>query len=381
MKICIISDLHCRYQRDVNSPSDTLLFSNMPRIPISQNPVVSMLKIIDDDTIKTDVLLCLGDLGDRADEQGIISAWQSVDEIQRKLEVQHKLGIPGNHDINSRSQDGRDAFAFIKAFHEGFPTNDESLNASFWSDGFCIQILDSTLYLLLNTVYDHSDAIKAAESNISVATIEKIKGKLQKLVTSEIKFKICMLHHHPIKHSNIQNYKDSDSLERGDVLLALLNEFHFNIVLHGHKHQPRINEENGLPVFAVGSFSSFANLQGTGLHNMFHVVELFEDSRGGIIHSWEYNVRNGWSKNLNKHFPPQIGFGASMDLDETAKKIQDIVATDSKPKFYSEILEEIPDLKFLIPDKLTQLGSIMKNKYRLAVSPEFPLIPNIVTLM
>ena len=69
MKICIISDLHCKYQLDVSEPSYTLLFSNMPRKPVTQHPVVAMLNRIENDkSIEAEVLLCLGDLGDKADE-------------------------------------------------------------------------------------------------------------------------------------------------------------------------------------------------------------------------------------------------------------------------------------------------------------------------
>lgn len=381
MRLCIISDLHCKYQLDVNSPSDTLLFSNKRRIPASQHPVVAMLQAIDiDSDINADMLLCLGDLGDKADEQGILSAWQSVDEIQRKMKISSKIGIPGNHDVNSRKKNGVDAFTFIQNFHETFPTNDENLNSAFWGRGFCIQIIGEVLYLLINTVHDHEDEDKAKESSLTPQTLERISSLLEKSIAENIKYKVCMLHHHPIKHSNIQNYKDSDSLEKGDVLLELLNKFGFNIVLHGHKHQPRIFEQNGLAVLAAGSFSSFANLQGTGLNNMFHVVELSEHNKTGTIHSWEYNVKDGWTKSNNKNFPSKIGFGANLDLDDVAGKIKDIVSKESKPVFYSEIINEIPDLQYLVPDKLIQLGKILKT-HQLAVNPEYPQEPYIVTLI
>lgn len=382
MKICIISDLHCKYQFDVSASSETLLFSNMPRKPFTQHPVASMLKTIEkDNSIKSDFLLCTGDLSDRADEQGITSAWSFIEEIRQKLGAKIKVGIPGNHDINSRRILGKDAFSYIKNFHESFPTNDEDLNTKFWEKGYCIQTYDESLFLLINTVHDHECEEKAGSSNIKKDTLEEIEKEIASRKLDSVKYKICILHHHPIKHSNIQNWKDSDSLDNGDDLLSMLNVNDFNLVIHGHKHQPRICEQNSLTIFAAGSFSSFANLQGTNIQTMFHVIEFDKNRKVGTVCSWEYNVKEGWSINLNKYFPPIIGFGGVVDLDKVAKSIYQILSEAKTPILYSEILNEFPDLLYLIPEKLVKLGEILKREYNLSVSPNYPLQPNLITFL
>jgi len=384
MKICIISDLHCKHQSDVKGVSETLLFSNMPRKPISHHPVVAMLNLIENDhTIEADVLLCLGDLGDKADEQGIISAWSFTEEIRQRLKASIKIGIPGNHDINSRKENGKEAFSFIKDFHENYPTLDEQLNAQFWSNGFCVQTCVDSLFLLINTVHDHDDAKKAQKANIRNVAIEDIRSELSRDKYSKIKYKICMLHHHPIKHSNILNYNDTDSLENGDELIDLLNVQNFDIVVHGHKHQPRIVEYNGMPILASGSFSSFANLQASGFHTMFHIVELSKEKlkAKGFIFSWEYNVKDGWKKSYNAKFPPKIGFGSDIDLNDAASKINDMLVKNMKPIIYEDVLALLPTLEYITPDKLIRLGEILKKDYKLTVSPEYPLQPNIVTII
>ena len=352
----------------------------MPRKPYAQHPVAAMLKAIEKDNhIKSDVLLCLGDLGDKADEQGIISAWTFSEEIRQKLDAKIKIGIPGNHDINSRRLHGKDPFSYIKNFHESFPTKDLTSNSNFWSQGYCIHVFEDNLFLLINTVHDHENEDKANSSSILPSSIEDIENDLKDY--KDVKNRVCLLHHHPIKHSNISNFKDADSIEKGDELINLLNRLEFDIVIHGHKHQPRICNQNGLPVFACGSFSSFANLQGTGLSTMFHIVELNDIKGTGNIYSWEYNIKDGWQQNYNKKFPPKIGFGKNLDLKETASRINEIVKQDNNPKFYSEIIENIPELEFLIPEKLIKLGNILKSKYNLTVRPEFPLQPDIVTII
>lgn len=377
MKFCIISDLHCKYKTIIDQGSESILFSNMPRKPATQHPVVSMLQIIDDyeELQDCEVLLCLGDLGDKADEQGITSAWVFIEEIKQKLKAKVKLGIPGNHDVNSRGNNGKSPFEYITAFHEDFPTDSPELNNRFWQMGYCIYIYNNTLILLINTVMSHVNGEAAALSSIKITALNEIEKELKNHELLEIK--LCILHHHPIKHSNI-NYNDTDSLEKGDELIDLLNKYNFNVIIHGHKHQPRIVEYNGLPIFATGSFSSFANLQGSGFNTMFHVIDINEKNKCGKIHSWEYNVKNGWQKRLNENFPPLIGFGSKLNVEETAENIYKIFKKTDKPIMYSQVTNEYPDILYMIPENLIQLGKILNKKYNLNLSPNYPLQPDII---
>lgn len=381
MKICLISDLHCQYQQNESSLSNSLLISNRPRIPATQHPVVAMIQEVKrDESIKSDILLCLGDLGNKADKQGIASAWTFVKEIKEHIGAKLLLGIPGNHDINSKNSDGEDAFSYIKNFHECYPTEDDDLNNKFWEFGYCIVKHENILILMINTVHDHKDTESAKKTSLVSSALERIEREIHELVIDNYDYRVCILHHHPIKHSNIKDYKDVDSIENGDNLINLLNKYSFNVIVHGHKHQPRIVEYTGLPIFAVGSFSSFEHLQGTGLNTMFHVLELFSNSKKGIINSWEYDIKNGWRKNYNLHFPPKIGFGAVLDISTTAKKINKLFQDNKKqPMFYEKIIETIPDVEYLMPEKLIQLGMILKRDYGIQTNPEYPLMPTTIT--
>jgi predicted phosphodiesterase len=376
MKICVISDLHCKHQQIVGDTTDTLLISNKPRLPRNQHPVSSLLHIIKQEKIEADVLLCPGDLGDKADEQGISSSWTFLEEIKLALKAKHLIGIPGNHDINSRKLQEKDPFAFIKFFHENFPVSDEDLKSRFWSTGYCVINVEDVLFLLINTVFDHTDKVKAEQASINPSTLEKIREELTLISTGDFKNKVCVLHHHPIKHSNIKNWKDTDSLDKGDDLIALLNELNFSVIIHGHKHQPRIVEYNGLPIFAAGSFASFANLQATGINTMFHMLELKEMTRTGMIHSWEFDIQNGWTQNLNKYFPPRIGFGSDRNLEELAGTINKLFDDNSrKALLFEEIVASLPELQYIIPEKLLQLNHILKTSYRIKTVPELPNDP------
>lgn len=374
MKICIISDIHCKSEKSSESDNETLFYSSMPDSPVNQNPVTSFLKIVDNGEVTSDILICLGDLGDKADKQGIVNGWNAVERIRSKMKISVKIGIPGNHDIDSRKKYDTDPFKFIQNFSLDFPTDNENLNLSFWQKGFCFYESSEIGILMINSVQHHKDASCAEESRLEKGTIESIENELEKIKKEGRPF-ICILHHHPIKHSNIHNYKDSDSLDNGDELLKLLTKYNFNLIIHGHKHQPRITEVNGLPIFAVGSFSSFANLQGTGINTMFHVVELHKNDNKGEITSWEFYVNSGWKKGYNTNFPAKVGFGKQTDISQTAKDLNNFFLKEKKPLLYDDVLLEHPELNYLIPDKLIQLGKILKEEYGLFVEPEYPLTP------
>lgn len=383
MKLCVISDLHCRYALTVDdAPSETILISTLPRVPAKHHPVVAMLDAIEKDrAIKSDYLLCLGDLGDRADEQGIISAWTFAKEIQDKLGAKMLVGLPGNHDVNSRKQHGKEPFDFIKEFHENFPTNDNVCNSHFWAKGYCILIDEDALFLLINTIHDHTDADKALVASITSGALEGIANDLSALDLSDIKYKICIMHHHPIKHSNVKNWRDTDSLDKGDDLIKILNRFSFNIVIHGHKHQPRIKEDGGITVLAAGSFSCFANLQNTGFQQMFHVISLEAGGMGkkGQINSWEYTTLDGWQQSENSAFPPRIGYGGKLDIEKTANEIQQTLAEKGKKILFETITDKIPDIKYLIPDELIKLGETLDKNHGICTKPKLPLDPETIS--
>ena len=373
MKICIISDIHCSKEKG----GTNLFYSNIPDRPISQNPLSSFLKIMESDPeIKSDIVICLGDLGHQAYDKGIKIAWDSIERIKNEMNCKIKIGIPGNHDIDSRKIYNKNPNEYIQNFSLNFPTPVKNLNSKFWADGFCLYENENCEILMINTVHDHKDAESAKISIINEVTLENIEDELKMDID---KVKLCILHHHPIKHTDISNWNDTDSLEKGDKLLALLNRFNYDIVIHGHKHQPRVCELNGLTILAAGSFSCFENLQATGTSTMFHIVDIEGQGKGKIL-SWEFNYQKGWAKNQNHNFPPEIGFGETKDINLIANEINQLFAKNlNKPLLYEKIINEIPELSYIIPEKLIRLRNILNTRYNLFMEPNFPLKPYIIT--
>lgn len=375
MKICVISDLHCKYITEINQGTNSALYSNMPRKPINRNPLASILNIIKNKSIENvDYLLCLGDLGDKADHQGIISGWASVLEIGSLLKVKEIIGIPGNHDVESRN-DNVGSFDFIKSFHENFPTPNEAINNKFWTRGYAFYEDDNVIILIINTVHDHINKDKAEKASLPEKCLEEIVSDLNEL--SRSKLRICILHHHPIKHSNLSNVSDGDSIDNGEILIQKLSELDFKFIIHGHKHQPRFNIQYDIPILASGSFSSYANLHQLPYNPSFHVIEFYDSGHKGKIFTWEFDVKNGWSQNLNKDFPPIIGFGATVELAEIARAINDLLHIENGTLVYTRVKNKIPDIEYLAMPQLIKLSEILKNQYNILCYPEYPLIPSV----
>ncbi|MBO6516829.1 MAG: metallophosphoesterase [Bacteroidia bacterium] len=376
MNLCIISDLHCKFQLDINEKSDSALFSNMPRRPVSRNPLASILRLIENESLvdKVDYLLCLGDLGDKADEQGIMSGWLGILEIGNKLNVKQIFGIPGNHDVASRSTQ---PFSFIRSFHESFPTPNVDQNNSFWNKGYSISNTNGFLILLLNSVHDHTNVNNAQIASLKPECIEDIESELETMDLNDNLIKVCILHHHPVKHSNISHYRDGDSLDNGDILIQSLIKYGFNMLIHGHKHQPRFRTENSLPILGAGSFSSYANLEKLPYRPSFHIVEFKDYGVRGNIKTWEFDVKNGWKVNLNEDFPPIIGFGCMPNLENVADRIATLTNKHGVVRF-QEVQNEIPEIVNLTPTTLERLGEILNTNYNIVSYPKFPLRPSII---
>jgi predicted phosphodiesterase len=376
--------MHCRYQQKTDDMSDTLLISNRARKPVNKHPVSSLLNLIEKENLKADILLSPGDLGDKADQQGIISSWQFLEEIKNKLGSRLLFGVAGNHDIDSRNDDNQDPFEFIKNFADAFPIQDETLKTQFWEKGCCTFQFETVQFFLLNSVHDHFNKEKAKQSNITELIAEQISNCLDLFKPepeTEIKYKIAVLHHHPIQHTDITNFdKNQDLLNKGDRFITILNKYDFQIIIHGHKHQPRVTEQNSMTIFASGSFASIANIQASGFNTMFHILELNEIEKKGFIYSWEFDLLNGWRPKLNENFPPKIGFGSSKSIEAIAREINTIFQNNgNKTMLFQNIIEKEIDVQYLIPEKLIGLNKLLNMQYKLKTNPDFPLEPNIIS--
>lgn len=370
--IALVSDLHCTSKSGKDSVAiNTHLTSDLLPNPIERNPVEALKKL----GISADYLLCPGDITDKAEQQGLVSGWRFLEDIHRILKTKLLIATSGNHDVDSRNLFNSDAIDTLKRISD-YPTSISTENNNYWGKHFCILSEPDCDFLIFNSSYIQKHKESANVSKITDTTIKQINDELNTIKDND-KVKICLLHHHPVKHSNM-DYIDGDSVEKGDDFLKMLSTNNFNLVIHGHKHDPRLNYYFEIPVLAAGSFSSTINITTLGNENTFHLIEVDKTSKKGIIKTWVYGPRNGWAIKHDTYFPCYTGFGAKINLNTLAGQcIKWIESNPTEFIKYEDLLLQFPDLEFLIPDEQIKFNELLENS-----SIKFiPVLPNRPTLV
>ncbi|TXJ28977.1 MAG: metallophosphoesterase [Chitinophagaceae bacterium] len=374
VRIAIVSDLHCRYGDGKNVEElDTYLTSDLLYLPIVRNPVEALKKVIDEQKIKVDALICPGDIADRVNLQGLVSGWRYLTDLKIAMGAPILAATIGNHDIDSRKLNGGDPVDQLKRLARDFPTASLEANSNFWANHFCIISTDRLDILLINSCHFHLDAEQAKESKIGETTLEQIKTEIATLKRNG-KIKLAICHHHPLKHSNM-DYKDLDSIDDGDKLLKELQANDFALVIHGHKHDPRLGYSNSLPVFAAGSFSSITNLMNTGAENTFHLIEIEPSSKKGLIKSWIYGPQVGWVQKDGTYFPCSTGFGVRKDMKDFAEECAKWLNAQVEAFVtYDKLVNQFPDLLYLVPDDQREFNERI-TAYSINLVPALPDTP------
>ncbi len=378
LRIAIISDLHCKHSSaDKDSSRSSNIWTDEIAITENRHPIKALKKLISETGLIVDIVLCPGDIADKADNQGLISGWSYLKELKHLLGARELLATIGNHDINSRTMGTEPPFEKLKQLDtESFPVP-KVIAPKFWSSGYAIFETEEKAILIYNSCLTHTNKENAQQSNISDITLQEIESDLAKL--SDKKFKIAMCHHHPILHANV-DYNDTDFIEKGDQFVKILNKYGFQLVIHGHKHDPRITSIDNLSVFCAGSFASRENIIDTGADNVFHVVELNAVESKGIITTWIYLPNDGW-KAKGKYFPEKTGFGFNGNLDQLAKRCADwFHAKGRQIVEYQELLIAIDDIKYLKPNDQLYLHEKMLKSYNIEFVPELRNCPKHICL-
>lgn len=205
-------------------------------------------------------------------------------------------------------------------------------------------------------------------------------------MTQDLKdVRVAMVHHHPIAHEKL-DLGAEDLLLNGDQLVELLEEHKFGVIIHGHKHHPRIRYAPGRTVppvvFASGSFSAMSPFILSNTRNLFHIMDLYDKvprcGVAGHIRSWEYNFTRGWSPPVARSadIPAVTSFGCREKPTDLAKEVAQIINEVGKPVVdWSQITDTLPCVDFLLPGDLTELGTALRDESGVELWPRPPERP------
>lgn len=376
LRIAVISDLHCHPKKGEASGNRTHFFSDGARARGNRHPIQYLLDLIDQEKppLRATVLAIPGDTTDQANHHGFIVGVHCIREVAAKLGISVIAATIGNHDVDSRGIIGTNPFFAAKEMFIDFPIKSLEEQDSFFTRGFAIVEESNFRILLLNSVLSHTCKEAAEAGSATSVQIAALEQKLRNLPPKP--FQVCVVHHHVIPHEDLA-LGAKDLLVGGEAILQLLEQENYSLVIHGHKHHPRLrySTQGRLPVFAAGSLSAAIDpITGSACRNTFHIVELFETSEKipymhGRIDSWDLKLDHGWERTSrsSSSFPGGAGFGCHNDIDLLSSKINEVVVNVPFVPWV-DLGSKIPQLQFLIPSDLERLAKTLESTYGLSIA-------------
>ena len=367
LQLAVMSDLHCHHSS--LGPAESLLLTDADRSPSSQHPVESLLELINKDQLRASILLMPGDITNKVDRQGMISGWGFVHEIAKALHVDTLAPTLGNHDVNSRKPE-EDPFRLVRGLSPKFPTLNEIVFDQFWSKGFCLLERDTYRVLVVNSVMSHTNEETAKRGFVSTHQLDDISHALA--VAPLKQFQIAVCHHHPMLHEDI-GLGTSDVMQNGSLLTQMLAEKGFHLLVHGHKHHPKLSFAPGaqaLPVLAAGSFAAgMKNGLASRTRNVFHSISMEyseeEQTMRGSILTWQFRQSKGWTLATwaAVDFPHKTGFGSLTTAEQLADQVQKAFSALNAPMAeWKAVAQSVPDLQFVPPATFEKVGLQLRTK-------------------
>ena len=264
-----------------------------------------------------DCVVISGDLTTHGDPDGLKSAATFVKELAANLgvELNSFVIVPGNHEVDwpavdnekkrpTHTQDDlvRVGLANYKAFvvEAVFGRARDEFLTTFWSDG-------NVFVLGMNSCYfesrDNAGVGYINPAQLDLAEAE-YKDRWERCHT-----RIAVLHHHlvPVTHANWRPDPRETSLTlNAPDILEWLAKHGFQIVLHGHQHQPFCATEVRRPygrepyevtVLGVGSVSARVDRLGPVRRNQYEIIQVTEGTARVLWRLGNSNAPNAFEDN------------------------------------------------------------------------------------
>jgi hypothetical protein len=375
IKVAIMSDLHAYdlLRKDKTVPSFLCCGPNAN----SNGPIDSLIDLITKESLSANIVLCPGDLGDKARKSGVKFGWKCVHNVAAALKSETIIGTVGNHDIDSRHSDGDDPtqFGHLQRLDPRFPVVDPTLCNQYWAQQFAF--LDYLNITILNVNSSAHHGFHRGQETHGLITDDALALIKQGLISRASKqLKIVLCHHHPHKHSEL-DLGEYDEIVGGQRFLKLLEEYPEWLVIHGHKHHPKLTYANGSSsspvVFSAGSLSaSLYETLRTKVRNQFYILEFpinVYSTMGfvGQYSAWDWHVGIGWvpATLVGSGLPATGGFGVRGKARIVANDIATFVSNGVRS--WTEILAQLPILAYFIPDDLERVVSELTTTHSLTV--------------
>lgn len=374
VRVAFLSDLHAYHPTPGNGRGGESFLPANPGVS-DPDPFGDLDRLIEREKLKVDLVMCGGDICDKADLRGFQYAWNRLNSLKANLSAAELVATCGNHDLNSRRVDvpeDPDPKGALQSVLPRFPFADEILTDRFWSRNFAlIEPLQGVRVVVLNTSAYHGGAEQEIHhGRVSERTITAINNELKDLESADLNILLCHHHVRPLK-GLWANAPDSEFMKKGGDLLNRLSQCTASpwLILHGHRHVPNLEHTLDPASVVLGASSFSAQMQGR--FNQFHILDLEVDPTGdaplkGAIETWSWNITGGWQRrpinNDDEGFPPFCGFGSTLQPRAMAAKIEGVIGTSPGYVEWIEVLETVPEMKFTTPAHFRQVEHLLGAK-------------------
>lgn len=380
IKILLVSDLHAGSCENPENPS-SWLDQERDSTNAKANPVVGLIETLNRAAIHPDFLVCTGDIGNIGNPTGIAYGWEQIAKIRKELNIQNIITTCGNHDIQRpNGQTVVDPWAHVRNLSPSYPFDDIHSNIKYFTNGFHVANYQPFRFIIVNSCAFHDNPAELERGKIAKATIDAIEAALQ-VDKGRYCCNIIAVHHHPHRYAEIDYDKDYDSIVGGSEFLNMLETSTQNcLVLHGHKHLPRVSLGGGLlartVLFSIGSLSAILYQKlATISSNQFYILELDSDSIAssgmvGDFTAWDFQYTKGWvpavSRTMKTHLPYKGSFGSKIDHVSCANTINGMIDGKRIVKWAS-IIRAIPHLRYASPYDIEYLQAMLTDRHNCGI--------------
>ncbi len=377
LSVFVVSDLHCIGPSTTDHRNESLLHLPAPADSL-RTPVNGLHRLIDENEIRADVLLCCGDLTNRSSAEGFQLGWKELEDLATSIEADSILFTPGNHDIDVYDVNRvGDPHSTIAAASKD-PTRAllRATDHELLVHGF--EIHDGDTYRIVNLDTNGKDPVprRGKVGHLDLPTIDALETQLRNSDAVDCYILIC--HHHPFRHGDIDAADYSDFTNAPELLemIGRLPDAAWYMV-HGHKHYPRIGVVNSATtVFSAGSLSgSFHGPQQGVARNQCYLLRLVRDSALGDSHppvvefqAWDWAAVR-WIPALDGFNIPRFGgFGARVVTVDFAERIATHVKASSGQRCTGAALTTaFPELKYLPPQDIDRCVISLDSRHNIEI--------------
>jgi predicted phosphodiesterase len=385
IRIAVITDLHYTLDESTKPPSFRPQMANGQAI----DPIDKLGEFLIENNITAKWLLCPGDITNHASHEAFVKGWENLRALRDKLSATELIAVTGNHEVQSRAPESMQTVGLVEEtvdpvgllqsiidYPAAFPSAPDK-RWIYWGRGYEIIEEGDAVVVLINSCHFHITMLpnEYERGKISEVVLNSFRERVAALASTK-KFRIVLMHHHPISHPDVDGSGQID-MYNGSKLMEILNESYYEwLIIHGHKHDPRLIRAQGAAspavVFSAGSFgAALSGALATKTKNQFYILNLESTSNAsgtlemrGKVEAYYWSATEWRAAVEYEHgLPNGCGFASNVNIDSIAADIRDHLATLSQSfAKWDEICTAIPTLNYLMPFEIKKLRHVLATR-------------------